>query len=158
MDRVNLVPKPLPLWKRAGTQCLCMCHSLQLSCKYGPLFCTLASGKTGKRAYAQYRDIAVCLLCKHTGDGNQFMSMVDLPKGAVVELELRIRQRPTNMQSKVLIHREKARCRIIQIDILLLCSTLIYWCLMDGDNVSVTSLYSGTSEEWIHMGQDSYPL
>ena len=40
---------------------------------------------------------------KHTGDGNQFMGMVELPEGAIVELELSINKKPTNMQSKVLM-------------------------------------------------------
>ena len=36
----------------------------------------------------------------HTGNGNQFMG---LPEGAIVELELSIDKKPTNMQSKVLV-------------------------------------------------------
>ena len=43
---------------------------------------------------------------KHTGDGNQFMSVVELPKGTIIELELRIDKKPTNMRTKVLIEAE----------------------------------------------------
>ena len=37
------------------------------------------------------------------GDGNQFVGMVELPEGAIVELELSIDKKPTNMLSKVLV-------------------------------------------------------
>ena len=40
---------------------------------------------------------------KHTGDGNLFMGVVELPKGAIIVLELSIDNIPTNMQTKVLI-------------------------------------------------------
>ena len=39
---------------------------------------------------------------KHMGGGNQFMGMIELPEGAIVELKLRIDKKPTNMRSKVL--------------------------------------------------------
>ena len=40
---------------------------------------------------------------KHAGEGNQFMGMVKLPEGAIVELKLRIDR---NMRSKVLLEAE----------------------------------------------------
>ena len=43
---------------------------------------------------------------KHADDGNQFTGMVELPKGMIIELELRIDKKPTNMQTKVLIEAE----------------------------------------------------
>ena len=43
---------------------------------------------------------------KHASDGNQFMGVVALPKGAIIELELRIDKKQTNMQTKVPIEAE----------------------------------------------------
>ena len=43
---------------------------------------------------------------KHACNGNQFMGMVELPKDAIVELELSIDKNPTNMQTKELIEAE----------------------------------------------------
>ena len=34
---------------------------------------------------------------KHAGDGNKFLGMVELPEGAIVELELGIDKKLTNM-------------------------------------------------------------
>ena len=45
---------------------------------------------------------------KHAGDGNQFLGVVELPEGAIVELELSIDRNPTNMRSKMLIEAELA--------------------------------------------------
>ena len=36
----------------------------------------------------------------HAGDGNQFMGVVELPKGAIVELSLALTKSPMNMRSK----------------------------------------------------------
>ena len=50
---------------------------------------------------------AICACgSKHAGDGNQFMGVVELPEGAIVELELSINKKPTNMRSKVLMEAE----------------------------------------------------
>ena len=43
---------------------------------------------------------------KHTGDGNQFMGVVELPEGAIIELELSINKKPMYMRSKVLLEVE----------------------------------------------------
>ena len=43
---------------------------------------------------------------KHTGEGNQFMGVIKLPEGAIVEVELSIDKKSTNMQSKVLMEAE----------------------------------------------------
>ena len=43
---------------------------------------------------------------EHAGKGDQFMGMVELPGGAIVELKLRIDRKPTNMRSKVLLEAE----------------------------------------------------
>ena len=40
---------------------------------------------------------------QHTGEGNQFMGVVELSEGEIVELKLRIDRKPTNMRSKVLL-------------------------------------------------------
>ena len=46
---------------------------------------------------------------EHAIEGNQFMGVVELPEGAIVELKLRINRKPTNMRSKVLLEAELAQ-------------------------------------------------
>ena len=43
---------------------------------------------------------------EHAGEGDQFMGVVELPEGVIVELKLTIDRKPTNMQSKVLLEAE----------------------------------------------------
>ena len=43
---------------------------------------------------------------KHAGNGNQFLGVVKLPEGAIVELELGIDKKPTKMRAKMLIEAE----------------------------------------------------
>ena len=43
------------------------------------------------------------------GEGNQFMGVVKLPEGAIVQLKLSIDRKPTNMQSKVLLEAEQVQ-------------------------------------------------
>ena len=43
---------------------------------------------------------------KHVGDSNQFLGVVELPEGAIVELELGIDRKPANMRSTMLIEAE----------------------------------------------------
>ena len=38
---------------------------------------------------------------EHVGEGDQFMGVVELSEGAVVELKLKIDRKPTNMRLKV---------------------------------------------------------
>ena len=40
------------------------------------------------------------------GNGNQFLGVVKLPEGAIIELELGINKKPTKMQAKMLIEAE----------------------------------------------------
>ena len=43
---------------------------------------------------------------EHAGKGDQFMGVVELPEGVIVELKLTIDRKPTNTQSKVLLEAE----------------------------------------------------
>ena len=45
---------------------------------------------------------------KHAGDGNQFFGVVELPEGVIIELELGIDRKPTNMRLKMLIETKLA--------------------------------------------------
>ena len=43
---------------------------------------------------------------EHAVEGNQFIGVVELPKGAIVKLKLKIDRKPTNMRSKVFLEAE----------------------------------------------------